>query len=273
MRYFISVLAWFLFVAIFAPPHCLIPAQEIARWQADLTQPQPYVLKRVSSADPTGGNADFRPIEPGATLTILDVDGPGVLTHIWFTLYDPEPYHLKKLILRMYWDNESSPSVETPLGDFFGLGLGDYHVWESELLSAANDRALNSFFPMPFQKHARIALTNDGKGRVFSFYFNLDYRALSKPLPADTLYFHAQFRQAQPNLGWTNKWESNGDPFVEDKKNLDGERPRPFCGRDHVRTAESGRLVGRRRRHVFHRRRIPPVHQRNGFRRLFSRRV
>ena len=223
MRYFISVLAWFLFVAIFAPPHCLIPAQEIARWQADLTQPQPYVLKRVSSADPTGGNADFRPIEPGATLTILDVDGPGVLTHIWFTLYDPEPYHLKKLILRMYWDNESSPSVETPLGDFFGLGLGDYHVWETELLSAANDRALNSFFPMPFQKHARIALTNDGKGRVFSFYFNLDYRALSKPLPADTLYFHAQFRQAQPNLGWTNKWESNGDPFVEDKKNLDGE--------------------------------------------------
>src|SRR5207249_10240764 len=52
---------------------------------------------------------------------------------------------------------------------------------------------------------------------------NLNYRALAKPLPADTLYFHAQFRQAQPNLGWTNKWESNGDPLVEDKKNLDGE--------------------------------------------------
>src|SRR2546429_6850467 len=58
---------------------------------------------------------------------------------------------------------------------------------------------------MPFQKHARIALTNDGKGRVFSFYFNLDFRALAKPLPADTLYFHAQFRQAQPNLGWRSE--------------------------------------------------------------------
>src|SRR5437764_9792219 len=222
MKHLFSI---FMFVLIFALAQGMreARAQDFMNAQVDLTQPQAYVLKRVSSAEPTGGNADFRPIEPGATLTVLDVDGPGVLMHIWFTLYDPEPYHLKKLILRMYWDNESSPSVETPLGDFFGLGLGDYHVWESELLSAANDRALNSFFPMPFQKHARIALTNDGKGRVLSFYFNLDYRALAKPLPADTLYFHAQFRQAQPNLGWTNKWESNGDPLVEDKKNLDGE--------------------------------------------------
>src|SRR5262252_4693131 len=127
--------AGFLFVLTFVLMQDVAPAQDVAHWQADLTQPQPYVLKRVSSADPTGGNADFRPIERGGTLTILDVDGPGVLTHIWFTLYDPEPYHLKKLVLRMYWDGEGLPSVETPLGDFFGLGLGDYHVWESELLS------------------------------------------------------------------------------------------------------------------------------------------
>ena len=88
--------------------------QDLAYWQADLTQPQPYVLKRVSSADSTGGNADFRSIEPGATLTVFDVDGPAVLTHIWFTLYDPEPYHLKKLVLRMYWDGEAAPSIESP---------------------------------------------------------------------------------------------------------------------------------------------------------------
>jgi len=223
MRYFLSVFSGLLFTLIFAATPDVAQAQDLTHWQANLTQPQSYALKRISSADPTGGNADFRVIEPGATLTVLDAEGPAVLTHIWFTLYDPEPYHLKKLVLRMYWDGETSPSVETPLGDFFGLGLGDYHVWESELLSAANDRALNSFFPMPFQKHARITVTNEGKEKVFSFYYNLDYRAYSKPLPADTLYFHAQFRQAQPNLGWTNKWEFNGDPAVEDKKNLTGE--------------------------------------------------
>jgi Protein of unknown function (DUF2961) len=223
MRYFLSVLSGFVFALIFGMTQDVAQAQDLTHWQANLTQPQSYLLKRVSSMDPTGGNADFRSIEPGATLTVLDADGPGVLTHIWFTVYDPEPYHLKRLVLRMYWDGESSPSVEAPLGDFFGLGLGDYHVWESELLSVANERALNSFFPMPFQKHARITVTNEGKQKAPSFYYNLDYRAYSKPLPPDTLYFHAQFRQAQPNAGWTNKWESNGDSGVEDKKNLTGE--------------------------------------------------
>jgi hypothetical protein len=188
----------------------------------DLTQPQDYVLKRVSSFDRSGGNADYRKIAPGQTLTVLDVDGPATLSHIWFTLASDETYHLKKIILRMYWDHETTPSVETPLGDFFGLGLGDYYTWESELLSVAHERALNSYFPMPFQKHALITVSNEGKENVDAFYFNLDYRALSRPLPQDTLYFHAQFRQAQPNHGTTNAWKNNGDPAVNDTKNLDG---------------------------------------------------
>src|SRR2546426_3637329 len=58
-------------------------AQSFNSWQTDLTRQQSYTLKRASSADTTGGNADFRPIEPGKTLTLLDADGPGVLTHIW----------------------------------------------------------------------------------------------------------------------------------------------------------------------------------------------
>ena len=188
----------------------------------DLTQQQDYVLKRVSSSDPSGANADFRQIEPGATLTLMDANGPGMLTHIWFTVASPEAYHLKTLALRIYWDHEAAPSVEAPLGDFFGLGLGEYHRWESEPLSVGSDKALNSFFPMPFQKHARITVSNEGQRKVDSFYFNLDYRAYSQPLPSGTLYFHAQFRQAQPNLGWTSDWQKNGDPKVDRKTNLDG---------------------------------------------------
>ncbi|HEX3118749.1 MAG TPA: glycoside hydrolase family 172 protein [Candidatus Acidoferrum sp.] len=190
--------------------------------EVDLTRPQDYVLKRVSSYDRSGGNADYRKIAPGEKLTVLDVDGPATLTHIWFTLATDENYHLKKIVLRMYWDGETTPSVETPLGDFFGLGLGEYYTWESELLSVAREKALNCFFPMPFQKHALITVTNEGKENVDAFYYNLDYRALSHPLPADTLYFHAQYRQAQPNHGTTNDWVNNGDPRVDNVKNLDG---------------------------------------------------
>src|SRR5947199_10800062 len=76
---------------------------------------------------------------------------------------------------------------------------------------------------MPFHTHARSTVANESKPKAPYYYYTLHYRAYSKPLPADTLYFHAQFRQAQPNAGWTNKWESNGDPAVEDKKNLNGE--------------------------------------------------
>jgi hypothetical protein len=204
--------------------HAILPTSpaQTATDNVDLTQPQDYVLKRVSSFDRSGGNADYRKIAPGQTLTVLDVDGPATLTHIWITLSSPESYHLKKLVLRTYWDHETTPSVETPLGDFFGLGLGDYYVWESELLSVAHKRAMNSFFPMPFQKHALITVTNEGQETVDAFYFNLDYRAQSHPLPHGTLYFHAQFRQAQPNHGWTSGWANNGDPRVNDVKNLDG---------------------------------------------------
>jgi len=188
----------------------------------DLTQQQDYVLKRVSSSDPSGANADFRQVDPGGVLSLMDANGPGTLTHIWITVASPEAYHLKKLVLRIYWDQETTPSVEAPLGDFFGLGLGEYHRWESELLSVGSDKALNSFFFMPFQKHARITVFNEGQQKVDAFYFNLDYRALPQPLPLGTLYFHAQYRQAQPNHGWTSDWQSNGDPKVDRKTNLDG---------------------------------------------------
>jgi hypothetical protein len=122
----------------------------------------------------------------------------------------------------MYWDGETSPSVETPIGDFFGLGNGMYYRWESLLLSAGSDRALNSYFPMPYAHHARITVTNEGKMSLSHLYWNIDYRVNAEPLPADTLYFHAEYRQAQPNHGWTGTWYENGDPMVNYRRNLDG---------------------------------------------------
>jgi hypothetical protein len=208
-----------LFFGVLSQP---LPAQTQRSSKIDLTRQQDYVLKRVSSADPSGANADFRRVDPGGVLTLMDANGPGMLTHIWITVASPEDNHLKKLVLRIYWDHETTPSVEAPLGDFFGLGLGEYHRWESELLSVGSDKALNAFFPMPFEEHARMTVSNEGQEKVEAFYFNLDYRAYSQPLPRGSLYFHAQFRQAQPNRGWTSEWRNNGDPKVDRKTNLDG---------------------------------------------------
>ncbi len=214
----------FLLVLVFFGPAALSPAQAPAGSSlSGLSVPHDYAQKRISSYDRTGGNADFRQIAAGETLTLLDEAGPGTITHLWITIATDEQFHLKKLVLRMYWDGEESPSVEAPIGDFFGLGNGEYFRYESAVLAVASDKALNSFFPMPFRKHARITVTNEGKEKVGAFYFNIDYQAHAKPLPQDTLYFHAQFRQAYPAAGWTSQWHSNSDPLVDGKKNLTGE--------------------------------------------------
>jgi hypothetical protein len=198
-------------------------SQDPSIWLSTLPQAKDYVQHRVSSYDRSGANADARTIAPGETLTLLDESGPGLISHVWVTIASDDPHHLKALVLRMYWDGEPTPSVETPIGDFFGLGLDEYYLYQSVPLSVGSDKALNSYFPMPFQKHARITVTNEGDRKTDAFYFNIDYRAYSKPLPADSLYFHAQYRQAAPAQGWTNDWRSNGDPKVNDKKNLNGE--------------------------------------------------
>jgi Protein of unknown function (DUF2961) len=190
---------------------------------ASLITPHDYVQKRSSSYDRTGGNADAIHLAHGATATVLDAAGPGIVTHVWFTIASGEELHLKKLVLRMYWDDEATPSVETPIGDFFGLGLGQYYLYQSEPLTVSPEKALNSFFQMPFQKKARITVTNEGHEDVDALYYNIDYRAYAHPLPADTLYFHAQYRQAAPAPGWTNKWHSGGEPLVNGKKNLNGD--------------------------------------------------
>ncbi len=201
---------------------CLF-SQDPSAWLSTLPQAKDYVQKRASSYDRTGGNADARAMTPGETLTVLDESGPGLISHLWFTIASDDPHHLKALVLRMYWDGEPTPSVETPIGDFFGLGLGDYYLYQSLPLSVGSDKGLNSFFPMPFQKHARITVTNESARQVNALYFNIDYRLYSKPLPSDQLYFHAQYRQAAPNHGWMNQWHSNGDAIVNDRKNLYGE--------------------------------------------------
>jgi hypothetical protein len=180
-----------------------------------------YKSRRSSSWDRTGGNADSVPVAPGQDATLLDVTGAGVITHLWFTINSRDPMHLKNLVLRAWWDRESSPSIESPIGDFFGLGLGEYYTYQSALVAVAPIKALNAYFKMPFANRARITVSNQGSIRTDNLYYAVDYIALPN-LPPNLGRFHAQYRQAAPCKGTTNDWKHNWDPAADRVKNIDG---------------------------------------------------
>jgi hypothetical protein len=203
---------------------------------------QNYRSLKQSSFDRTGGNADSWPIKPGATREVFASEGPGVITHIWFTIAAGSENHLKEIVLRIYWDGNPKPSVEVPVGDFFGLNLGQYFVYQSAFLNCSSVKALNCYFAMPFRKSARITATNESTHGVGAFYSNIDYQIVPA-LPNEVLYFHAQYRQAAPNKPTMNDWKSNGD--ADKLKNLDGKDNYVFAetrGRGHLMGVTMGVL-------------------------------
>jgi len=188
-----SLMVFFLFLLSAASP---IPAQaqDLLR---QLGQQQNYTSKRISSFDRTGGNNDRLSIEPGKTAVLAEINGPAAIHHIWVTIA-AEPFYGRKIILRMYWDGEESPSVEAPIGDFFGVGHGLNRNFSSLPINCSSQgRARNCYWYMPFHKSARITATNEGTRTVGAFYYYIDYRELPE-LPPDTPYFHSQYRQEMP---------------------------------------------------------------------------
>ncbi len=188
---------------------------------------QNYKSLKQSSFDRTGGNQDYWPVAPGATQELFNATGPGVISHIWFTIAAESANHLKEIVFRAYWDGNSKPSIEVPVGDFFGLNLGQYFVYQSAFLNCSSIKALNAYFAMPFRKSARLTATNESAHKIGAFYSNIDYQ-LVPSLPDDTLYFHAQYRQATPNTAHT-----------ESDKNPDGRHNYVY-----VETRGRGHLMG-----------------------------
>ncbi len=159
-----------------------------------------FEAMRASSSDPNwrSGNADARPIEPGGTLVLADLKGPGVITHIWNTIAHDAPFYSRLLTLRIYWDGEEHPSVECPIGDFFGIGHGLDKSFVSLPIKVSSDgRGRNCYWPMPFRKSARVTVTNDSDKKCHAFYYYIDWQK-HKSLPKDTAYFHAMYRQEYP---------------------------------------------------------------------------
>ena len=167
---------------------------------AGLDQLKNFETRRASSSDPNwkNGNADSRPIAPGGTLTLGEFDGPGVITHFWCTIAHDAPFYSRLMTLRIYWDGEEHPSVECPIGDFFGIGHGvDQSFTSLPIRVTSNGRARNCYWPMPFRKSARVTVTNDSEQRCHAFYYYLDWQKHDS-LPDDTAYFHAMYRQEYP---------------------------------------------------------------------------
>lgn len=137
-------------------------------------------------------------IAPGETVTLCDTDGPGMITHIWFTGYVGHSF-----VMRIYWENEEFPSVEAPISAFFGCAYdenfkdrdGNYIVLNSAKILTAPGRGFNSYWEMPFHKHCRITMENRGKKEETLYYMISGWYG---EISQDAGYFHAAYRQEHP---------------------------------------------------------------------------
>ena len=184
-----------------------------------------FKRKRVSSYDRSGGNDDRIYIKPHETVVIADIEGAGIINHIWMTQYIDNPeenkYSFRRIQLKMYWDNEENPSVLVPLGDFFGMGHGICKNFVSAPLqmSPKDGQALNSWWQMPFAKRAVIEITNDSDG-ILNLYYYIDYDQLDK-LPENTLRFHASWHR-EITVGKSESEFNNHDEWCFGGKNTTG---------------------------------------------------
>jgi hypothetical protein len=130
-------------------------------------------------------------IKPKTIFTLGEITGPGSIQHIWMTPTGNWRYS----ILRFYWDDEKEPSIEVPVGDFFGMGWGQYAPLSSLAVTVNPGSAFNCYWPMPFRKKCKVTLENIADEEM-TLYYQIDY--ILTDVPTDAAYFHAQFRRTNP---------------------------------------------------------------------------
>lgn len=143
----------------------------------------------------------FVPLPAGATHTLLDVRGSGLVTRIWLTVANRSPEMLRSLKLEMFWDGVTKPAVVAPLGDFFGVGLGRTAKFSHALLASPEGRSFVCTIPMPYRTSARIQLTNESTQPLTHLFFDVDFLSTARP-DDEALYFHAYWhREPSTTLG------------------------------------------------------------------------
>lgn len=134
-------------------------------------------------------------LAPGIATTIADIEGPGVIRHIWFTVTretPADPFVYRDLIFRVTWDGADRPAIEVPLGDFFGCGFGERVVYSSAAMAVAPTGGMNCYLPMPFRKRALVEIVSDHDVVVPGFFYQIDY-SLGDDLGPDDMYLHASW--------------------------------------------------------------------------------
>ncbi len=178
--------------------------------------------KRISSYDKKGANADFKIIEPKEKFELCNLSSAGIIKHIWMTSASNDLYYLRKIIIRMWWDNEDNPSVVCPLGDFFGIGHAKtVNFWSLPLSMGPNDgKGFNCWFSMPFSNNAKIELENESHEPLVLYYY-IDYEECQE-ISESFGRFHTWWNRENPCKGQDYKklnemgWKSE----MFSKKNL-----------------------------------------------------
>lgn len=175
-----------------------------------------YVIKNKTSRQFTTFDLSTKEkaveLKPGKKATLVEYNKPGVISRFWMTVsgwfwryweadQSSDQTILKKLILRIYWDGNDYPSVEAPVGDFFGIGLCEYKHYMSKYLGMSSG-GFYSYFPMPFNK-IRIEVENMHESQVSFVFLNANYEALYE-LPPNAGRFHCAYhsgtREGQEEL-------------------------------------------------------------------------
>ena len=217
---------------------------------SDLPRAKNFRAKRVSSYDRTGKNADFATIPENAVYCLADIKGPGVISHIWFTIAGKDKDYLRRMVLRVYWDGQDTPSIVTPVGDFFCVGHSAVANFQNALFNMSchapgygNNAAMNCWVAMPFRTGARLEIVNDQDQPVGMYYY-IDYQE-HDALDDDLFYFHAMWRRDNPCRGWTGPGSVWGSP--EWRRRMGGEEGINLSGKDNYLILEAegrGHYVG-----------------------------
>jgi len=169
----------------------------------DLFKLRKKASKRISSWDKSGGNQDYLRIKGNSTKTLAEIEGPGIIKHIYFTMILQNPLDFRRAIIKMFWDNEKNPSVEVPFGDFFLIGNCRVREINSLMMTlnkgVGGSYGFNTYFPMPFSNYARIEIENQSSstfGGLFgSLWYHIDYEILNEQFPEEIGYFHAYWNR------------------------------------------------------------------------------